>query len=80
MNSVKNLTVRLTDEEYVQAKLLAEQQELSLNQLVKEGLKLLEAQARRQKLYDDFSSLGEDHEEADVEFAVDAQNEAVEPN
>ena len=80
MNSVKNLTIHLSDDEYVHAKLLADQQDMSLNQLVKEGLKLLEAQARQQQLYNDFSTLGEDLEGADVEYAVYAQNEAVEPN
>ena len=80
MSDVKNLTVRLSAEEYSHAKLMAEEQSVSLNQLIKEGLKLLEVTASQKKLFDDFTALGDDYEDNDVEFATEAQAEVVDSN
>ena len=80
MSDVKNLTVRLSAEEYSHAKLMAEEQSVSLNQLIKEGLKVLEVTASQKKLFDDFTALGDDYEDNDVEFATEAQAEVVDSN
>jgi hypothetical protein len=71
------LTVRLPEELYDQSQELARERSTSLNALIQEGLVGLIRARREAQLYEAFGLLGEDAEEASVEFAVAAQQEVV---
>jgi len=77
MATTKTLTIRLSEFEYSAARKLAENSNKSLNQLAKDGLAHLAREARRQRLYEEFTELGEDSEEASIDFASEAQAETL---
>lgn len=77
MPAIKTLTIRLSEHEYSEARRLAEESSKSLNQLAKDGLAQLAREAKRQRLYDEFTELGEDTAEVSVDFASDAQGEIL---
>lgn len=78
MAKTKTLTIRLSEREYSEARRLAERSGKSLNQLARDGLARLAREAKRQRLYDEFTELGEDAAEASVDFASEAQAEILE--
>jgi hypothetical protein len=71
------LTVRLPIELYEASSEIAHRRQISLNALVQEALATIRAAEEEARLYDEFSLLGEDPEEASVEFAIHAQYEVV---
>jgi len=77
MSTIKTLTIRLSDHEYLEARQLADRENKSLNQLAREGLAQLAREAKRRRLYDDFTQLGDDAAESSVEFATEAQAEIL---
>ena len=77
MSRTKALTIRLPEDLYERSQELAQQRKVSLNVLVQEGLAGLIRAKEQEELYQAFGLLGEDAEEADVEFALAAQREVV---
>jgi len=74
---VKPMTVRLPLHLYRAGREFARRRRISLNRLVQESLQAaIEAEEERQ-LYDEFTLLGQDTEECDVEYAFQAQREVV---
>lgn len=78
MSDTKALTVRLPATSYSRAQSLAAQRGVSLNRLVLEALEEMDRRDREERLFDDFTLLGEDDEGSSVEFAQVAQFEATE--
>jgi hypothetical protein len=78
MNDIKTLTIRLPLADYERATDLAKARHQSLNKLVQDGLKSIEAEEREKRLFDDFTAIAEFGEEPnDMGFAFEAQAEAV---
>ena len=76
--ATKGLTVRLPLGLYKESTEAAKRRNVSLNALVKEGLAtLLKEEEEYERLYEAFGQLGEDTEEADIEYAAHAQREVV---
>ncbi len=73
----KTLTVRLPLDIYQTSAEIAKRRKVSLNALVQEGLTAVMKEEEYARLYEAFGQLGEDAEEADVEFAAHAQWEVV---
>jgi hypothetical protein len=73
----KALTVRLPLDLYESSSALARHRRVSLNTLIQEGLAALLREEEQARLYAAFGELGEEMQEADVEFAVPAQWEVV---
>ena len=72
-----HLTVRLPLSLYKESTEAAKRRNVSLNALVKEGLTTLLKEQEYERLYEAFGQLGEDTEEADVEYAAHAPREVV---
>ena len=70
------LTVRLPVDLYEAASDIARKRTQSLNALVQEGLKAM-IRHEEQALYDEYTLLGQDEEECDVEYAIYAQAEVM---
>lgn len=73
----RTFTVRLPGPLYDASATLASEQGISLNELVRQALERVARQAEEGRLYEAFGLLGEDAEEADVDFALPAQSEVV---
>lgn len=76
-SDAKSLTVRLRPELYDAMTEAARRRRVSLNALVQQSLMELIRAEEHARLYDGFSLLGEEGEENDVTFALDAQREVV---
>ncbi len=74
---LKTLTVRLPEDLYRNTAEVARKRGVSLNRLVQESLAQIIRDAHAAELYDAFSLVGEDAEETNVEFALQAQWEVV---
>jgi predicted DNA-binding protein len=70
-------TIRIPSDIYESSSNVARRRGVSLNQLVKESLEALLKAEESQRLYEAFTLVAADAEEADVEFALHAQNEVV---
>jgi hypothetical protein len=78
MNETKTLTIRLPLADYERATDLAKARHQSLNKLVQDGLKSIEAEEREKRLFDDFTAIAETGcEDNDLDFAFEAQAEVV---
>jgi len=78
MNETKTLTIRLPLSVYERATDLAKARRQSLNKLVQDGLKSIEAQERESRLFDDFTAIAESgREETELDFAFEGQAEVV---
>jgi predicted transcriptional regulator len=73
----KALTIRLPVELYQTSSELAKRRQVSLNTLIQEALAAILKTEEEARLYDEFGQLGEDAEEADVEYALAAQWEVL---
>lgn len=63
---------------YERAAALAERRGQSLNRLFQDGLSLLDQREREQRLFEDFSAIADAGSgETDVEYAVEAQDQAA---
>ena len=76
-SSTKALTVRLPEDLYAATVSIARRRKTSVDALVREGLTALLEDEQYAELHDAFGQLGADADEADVEFARDAQWEVV---
>lgn len=74
---MKAVTVRMTPELYVETAELAQARGVSLNQMLVESLERRLESERHARLYDAFTLLGQDAEEASVEFASEVQREIL---
>jgi hypothetical protein len=78
MNAAKTLTLRLPLGLYERASHLAVTRGQSLNRLFQDGLQLLDAQDRDQRLFDDFTAIADAlGDESDIGFAFPAQTETL---
>jgi hypothetical protein len=78
MNAARTLTLRLPQGLYERASRLAVMRGQSLNRLFQDGLQLLDAQDRDQRLFDDFTAIADAQgDESDVGFAFVAQTETL---
>lgn len=78
MNETKTLTIRLPLSVYEAAADLAKSRRQSLNKLVQDGLKSIEAQEREARLFDDFTIIAESgREDNEVDFSFEAQAEVA---
>ncbi|HEY3416086.1 MAG TPA: hypothetical protein VGM23_04290 [Armatimonadota bacterium] len=75
--AAKALTVRLPAELYRESRKVAESRHISMNTLVQESLSSAVKVAEEERLYAAFTQVGQDMTENDVEFAHEAQWEAV---
>jgi predicted DNA-binding ribbon-helix-helix protein len=71
-------TLRLEEEIYTRVKELARARHTSVSELVQGVLTDMLKKEEQKNLYDAFSLAGEDHESADVGYAVPAQREVAE--
>ena len=79
MNAAKTLTLRLPPDVYERASRLATTRGQSLNRLFQDGFQLLDAQERDQRLFNDFTAIGEALDDSsEVDFAFAAQTETLE--
>ena len=74
----KATTVRLPAGLYQAGSEIARRRQMSLNRLMQESLEATVKADERRQLYEAFGRVRRDAEAADVEFAVDAQVEALE--
>jgi hypothetical protein len=77
MPSTKALTIRLPADLYHTSSELARRRQVSLNTLIQEALVAVLKADEEARLYDAFGQLGEDPEEADVEYALSALWEVI---
>ena len=77
-DTTKTLTIRFPEALHQAAREAAERSQISLNTLVQTATETYLRQRDDEALFDSFSRLGEDLAECDVEFAREAQREAVE--
>jgi predicted transcriptional regulator len=75
--TTKAFTVRLPADLYHTSSDLARRRQVSLNTLIQEALAAILKAEEEARLYDEFGQLGEDAEEADVEYALAAQWEVL---
>ena len=76
--TAKTLTLRLPIETYERAATLAERRGQSLNRLFQDSLLLLDQREREKQLFDDFTAIAATGPgETDVEFALEAHNQAA---
>ena len=75
--AAKALTIRLPHRVYEESREVAQQQNISLNKLILKSIETIIKAHEKQQLFDAFSMVGEDREEASVEFASHAQREVV---
>lgn len=75
--SGKALTVRLPPELYTASRKVAESRHISINALVQESLTAAVKVAEELRLYEAFTEIGQDMTDNDVEFAREAQWEAI---
>jgi predicted transcriptional regulator len=77
MPSTKAFTVRLPADLYHTSSELARRRQVSLNALIQEALAAILKAEEVARLYEAFGELGEDAEEASVEYALPAQWEIL---
>jgi predicted transcriptional regulator len=75
--ATKTLTIRLPIELYRASSEIARRRCISLNRLVQQGLTAVSQEEEDARLYEAFGQLGEDVEEADVEYAAHARWEVI---
>ena len=75
--TAKSLTIRLPVDLYEEGREIAEKHQISLNALIQQCLKASIDAEIDKKLYDAFSLVAENREEASVEFAMPAQWEVI---
>ena len=75
--ATRALTIRPTAELYSSVREIARRRQISVNTLVLEALENVIRAEEDARLYEAFGQLGEDADEADVEFAAAAQWEVV---
>lgn len=73
----KAMTIRLPQALYRAGREMAKRRRVSLNQLVQESLQETIDEEKKQQLYHEFTLLGQDTAECDVEFAFEAQREVI---
>ena len=78
MKSSVPCTLRLEEEMYTRIKEIAKEQHTSFTAFVQGVLADVLKKKEQKALYDAFSQAGEDHDSADVGFAVTAQREVIE--
>jgi predicted DNA-binding ribbon-helix-helix protein len=71
------LTLRLDEELYTKVKELAQVKKTSITALIQGVLSEALRNEEKRALYDAFTLVGQDQEDADVEFALSAQREVV---
>lgn len=71
------LTLRLEEELYNRAKRVAQAQKRSFTAFVQAALADVLKKEEKKTLYDAFSLVGEDHDQTDVAYALDAQREVI---
>jgi hypothetical protein len=76
-DSSRTFTVRFPQELHESARLAAERSGTSLNALLQAATEAYLRAREEQELFDSFTLLGSDPEACDVEFAWEAQREAV---
>jgi hypothetical protein len=76
--TAKTITLRLSPDDYASATTLATRKKLSINKLFIEGMKTLDRQEQKKRLFDDFTLIGDQVEAVEVEFGLAAQSEVVE--
>ena len=74
----KATTVRFPARLYQAGREIARRRQVSLNQLLQESLEATVKADETRRLFEAFGRVGREAEVADVEFALDAQAEAVE--
>jgi len=74
------LTLRLEEDLYSRAKLVAQAQKKSFTAFVQGALAEVLKKEEKKTLYDAFSLVGEDHDQTDVAYALDAQREVIDPH
>lgn len=78
MHAAKTLKLRLPPDVYERAAKLAKTWGQSLNRLFQDGFQLLDAKERDQRLFNDFTAIGEAMDDAsEVDFAFAAQTETL---
>ncbi len=75
--TTKSITLRLPPELYASGRQIAQERRVSLNALLQESLAETVRVQRQRKLFDDFTQLGEDADDCDVEYAFPAAAEIV---
>ena len=73
----KAMTVRLPLDLYRASREMAKKHRVSLNQLLQESLRARLRAEEEQALYDAFTRVGTDVEDASVDYAFEAQREVV---
>ena len=73
----EQISIRVPRDLYIYSREIAEKRGVSLNELVQTGLSMIVRDEKQKELYDSFTLLGQDAEEANVDFAFDAQAEVV---
>ena len=77
-SAIKTLTVRFPLTLHEAAAVAAGRSQKSLNAWIQEVIERHLRDEQERRLFDSFSRLGENAEECDVEFAWEAQREAIE--
>ena len=75
--ATKSLTVRVSGELHQETVRIATSRGESLNSFVEHAIARAVREQADQEFYDAFTLLAEDAAESDVEFAIDAQTEAM---
>jgi len=75
--SREQVSIRLPRGLYQRSREIAAKRGTSMNALVQEGLQMIVRNEQEKALYDSFTLLGKDAQEASVDFAFEAQSEVV---
>ena len=75
--SREQVSIRLPRGLYQNSRKIAAERGISVNALVQEGLQMIVKNEQERALYDSFTLLGKDADEASVDYAFDAQSEVV---
>ena len=73
----KTLTVRIAPELYEAALHIAQQRRVSLNALLQQSLAAAVRSAEEEARYEEYSLLGSDLDESDLDYAIHAQAEVM---
>jgi predicted DNA-binding protein len=77
MTTPKTVTLRLPENLYHAGNLAAQKRQISMNALLKESLEARLKELEDEEMFEAFTLVGQDKEEADVEFAIHAQSEVM---
>jgi hypothetical protein len=75
--TARALTIRLPFDLYEESREIAQEHKVSINMLILDCLRRSVQERAEKKLYEAFSIIAEDPEEANVEFAMAAQQEVI---